>query len=1134
MKKLKSHWWPLFSILLILLSSFPLQTIAENLQPAEECCVRNLHLTDLEGKKLPQEIDAETAIIAQFDLVIAGNEKNTLELPAEITVNDQMLYQQEEVTVSIEDNQLLLINGSDQNVSIEGMNVEFRLKKHVDSLSQTTLNFFNTFKFNLKLKQEQATKESVSKKNSIKTSKNENSQQIKPFGGEITPLSGNDKTGLITDMLLNNIYIKNGSNPPVYIVQNGVKQPSPPTVKVGDGVYFDYTFTVPSAANLKDGDYIYIALPEEYFNFSSVSNTVPFYESGGDKIGDMTLETIDGKKYLKITFNDAVEKNWNGLDDCYATAYGTASKESNGGSTGNTETGRYPIEIDPKPSESFPGKPIGDQKPITKNGGATNNSNKVYWNIPIMMDNYKKAFEGTNPNLYKKVVLKDQLDPSLTLEEYSIYMNIYAADEDGNMTSDNLGSFQMLSSTGTNTNLPLEELTQGGSETAAEFEARIESHNYPCYGVTSDNLLVINYKDLPNLTNDRSNGLLLFGNAAKSTKERIWELIDAAVSSGKMTASRGDKTKEAYEKYFSVDSGQTNDNYPFALVTRITCSTTLGEGSIIENKAMVYWETNTAGEESEISKVTVSNWGGGATRVPPTTFRLKKMDKDTQVILKNVEFDLKKESPTGSGNYVTISGGNKKTDSNGVLLYENLTDGNYCLVEVNNPDPRYTDKLEIIPPDGKNEAGKYYFTIDKTAAEGVAVSAYNELAKGKITLIKEDEDTGEKLNGAKFTLRKKDGSELVTPQVLLETGKNYKYRYNDTTKQYELVEDTGSTSSKGEITVSGLPIDEYYFQEEAAPNGYTYDDNGKSGLAILTDDGDIVSVTRENRQKVGKLKLTKKNPDNELLNGAEFELYLVNPDTSETKMGTKFVTGKDYEYTYNTTSKKYEFIESTGTKGEINITGLPLGKYYLLETKAPDGHKIVGDGKTATAEITDEDVLITYEVTNDRAEGGVTLDKKDATNDKNLKGAKFKVATDSAGTIFFAPEELEVGDGTAAKGTYKAVKTGSTWNFQLENVVTPAGKLVITGMPEGTFYFVETQAPTGYVQLSKPVAFTITGGQLASVNVVTVENHPKGTLPETGGNGHSLIIGLAVVSFMIVLYYFANEHFKQKKAGDGR
>lgn len=461
-------------------------------------------------------------------------------------------------------------------------------------------------------------------------------------------------------MKLNDIYIKNGSNPPAYIVQNGVKQNPQPTVKVGDGVYFDYTFSVPSAANLKEGDYIYIALPEEYFTFSSVSNSVPFYENSGEKIGDMTLETISGKKFLKITFNDAVEKNWNGLQDCFATAYGTANLESSGGSTGNTETGRFPIEIEPKPSESVSDTPIGDQKTFTKNGSATNNSNEVYWNMPLMMDNYKKALEGDTPALYKKVVLKDQLDPSLTLSNYGIYMNIYAVNDDGKMTKDPIGQMQMMGQDNAPSTMPLKLLEQGDSESDSDFEARIESHNYPCYGVTSGNKLIMNFKDLPNLTNDKSNGLLLFGNGTKDAKERIWDIIQAAVDQGKMTASRGDKTKEAYEKYFSHDSGDTYDNYPFNLVTRIYARTTLGEGSIIENKATLYWETNTAGEDSEISKVTVSNWGGGATRVPPTTFRLKKMDKDTQVALKDVEFELKKETPAGSNMYVTISGGKRK------------------------------------------------------------------------------------------------------------------------------------------------------------------------------------------------------------------------------------------------------------------------------------------------------------------------------------------------------------------------------------------------------------------------------------------------------------------------------------------
>ncbi|MFQ7236812.1 MAG: hypothetical protein ACLRPU_18215, partial [Enterococcus hulanensis] len=100
MNKFKNHWWTLLSILLIVLSSFPLQTIAENLQTAEESGVNNLRLTALDGSPLPQEIDPKASYLSQFDLTIAENKKQTLDLPAEITTADKKLYQNDTVTVS--------------------------------------------------------------------------------------------------------------------------------------------------------------------------------------------------------------------------------------------------------------------------------------------------------------------------------------------------------------------------------------------------------------------------------------------------------------------------------------------------------------------------------------------------------------------------------------------------------------------------------------------------------------------------------------------------------------------------------------------------------------------------------------------------------------------------------------------------------------------------------------------------------------------------------------------------------------------------------------------------------------------------------------------------------------------------
>ncbi|GCF95348.1 hypothetical protein NRIC_32390 [Enterococcus florum] len=1114
MDKPKTTWMVVLSILLILGSFLPIQTIAETLRSPESYTFSHMALLDAENQKLPTEISGSDTLRLSFDLAIEKNTSVSLSLPENSQTKDQHIYQAGELSIRVEDHQLQIVNDKDHEVSLEDLLLDFQLAKEVRAETAISLDFFEEVSFPLKIRPPNR------------------STTLSSLGG-VTPFSGLDKTSTVNDMLLKDIYIIRSGNTKEYIVKDGVPQVPQPTVKVGDGVYFDYRFTVPSEANLKKDDYIIVDLPEEHFNFSTLSNKGPFYESGSNtKIGEIELIDVGGDKKLKIVFNENVEQKWNGLDDCFLTAYGTAGRETTDGEVGQSETGRYPIVIDPKPDEGNPGNPIGNLETITKNGGTYANSNAVYWTISLMMDSYKKALNGETPDFYQNVILEDQFDESLSNISVSMYMNIYTVTDDGKMAKDPIGQVQFIGPSGSNTLTPLQTLVQGAAESSADFEQRIRANLYPCYGITKENKLIANFRNLPNLTGSRSEGLLLFGNGTLSAKERIWKVIDDTVLAGRITAERGEKTKEAYERYFSHDNGGQYDNYPFGFNVRINAETSLGEGSVIENKAVVSWENNSEGKEGESNKITINNWGGGATRVPPTTFRLKKMDNDTKEILKNVEFELKKETSPGSGTYTTIANGIKKTDGSGVLLYENLTNGKYCLIEKNNPDPKYKEKLEIVPPDGIGEEGKYYFTIDRSAKEGIAVSAYNFLAVGKIKLIKEDAETDEKLNDAVFTLRNKDGTDVVSPNVSLETGKNYLYQYNDTTKTYTIVEDTPTSGTAGEITIEDLPLGEYYFQEERAPDGYTYDDDGKSSGAILSTDGQTVSVTRKNRKKIGQLDLIKTGPDGTKLDGAEFELYSVKGASNETKLGGTFITGKNYHYQYNRTAQAYEFIESNGIEGELHITGLPLGKYYLKETKAPDGFKITGNGKTAVKEITADGVTITFEMINELAEGDVTLIKKDATNDKNLKGAKFKVATDALGTIFFAPEELEVGDGTNPTGSYKAIKNGANWTFQLVSTVTPIGKLIIEGLPEGDYYFIETKAPDGYVQLSAAHKFTITAGQTAAENLVTIQNHPKGTLPKTGGTGKHLILGVGTLATMLVVGYFLSEQVRRKREGD--
>ena len=56
MSKIKKRWWPILSIFLMVLSSFPIQTIAENLQTVETSRVTNLQLTDSQGNILSKEV----------------------------------------------------------------------------------------------------------------------------------------------------------------------------------------------------------------------------------------------------------------------------------------------------------------------------------------------------------------------------------------------------------------------------------------------------------------------------------------------------------------------------------------------------------------------------------------------------------------------------------------------------------------------------------------------------------------------------------------------------------------------------------------------------------------------------------------------------------------------------------------------------------------------------------------------------------------------------------------------------------------------------------------------------------------------------------------------------------------------
>ncbi|MBR5796008.1 MAG: hypothetical protein IKY26_07665, partial [Erysipelotrichaceae bacterium] len=268
-----------------------------------------------------------------------------------------------------------------------------------------------------------------------------------------------------------------------------------------------------------------------------------------------------------------------------------------------------------------------------------------------------------------------------------------------------------------------------------------------------------------------------------------------------------------------------------------------------------------------------------------------------------------------------------------------------------------------------------------------------------------------------------------------------------------------TTNEDGYLKVEGLSEGSYYFIETKAPAGYEaeLDEDGTTkhypftiGLNGTTE---VVraNITVSNDKKLGSVSLVKNETDtNNVLADAIFDLY------------------KDGEI--------YKSGLTTNSEGKIEVSELPWGEYYFVETKAPAGYEmqveengeakqypfVIGvDGET-------EKLSANITVDNDKKLGSVSLVKNETDTNNVLADAIFDLYKD--GVIY---------------------KEGLTTNAE--------GKIEVSELPWGEYYFVETKAPAGYaIQLdengeAKQYPFVIgVDGETEKLSAnITVENDKK-------------------------------------------
>ena len=398
------------------------------------------------------------------------------------------------------------------------------------------------------------------------------------------------------------------------------------------------------------------------------------------------------------------------------------------------------------------------------------------------------------------------------------------------------------------------------------------------------------------------------------------------------------------------------------------------------------------------------------------TLKLTKKGDDGK-LLEGVEFEI-------SGNGIT-----KKSASgqDGVVKFEGLPFGRYTIAETK-------------APQGYVPAGSINVEVKGDGSNGSVIQVGDVINKRtKLTVTKFAEDEKTALPGAKFVIKSADGKYVKVDGTSFASFADKK---EDATAIV--------TDENGTFTLEYLPLGEYVLEEVKAPDGYLTISDPEN----FTIKNESTAVSVGNTRIKADLKIIKTDENGKLLEGIKFTL-------KNSVVGFVTASGSNGRYTYTDLADTVtEFI--TDERGEIFVSGLLWGTYYLSETNAPKG--IVGiKDQIVKVDAENHNKTIELKLENRSEKGKIEFTKTDGAGN-GLAGAVFKL-------------KLVEKSGTA----YSTVE-------QMYAISDDEGRVSFEDVPYGVYELTEVIAPEGYVRSNDTYYVSIGGAVAEGKKIDSVPN----------------------------------------------